>query len=423
MKKWIGVCLFLLFFLKGSGQVVTQTYIDPCDLKTYVVTIPISNNSGVTVIIRGKSKVFTYAQFTSGEVDQWIKTIFAAPCPSSLVVQQTVTAAVSQAASAAASSAASSAAASAASSGAAGAASSSASSASSSSASSSSSSQSSSSSGESSSSEGGSGSSESSSESKSENKSDEKKSDEKKEEKKNDKKEEKKKSVATNPMLVASDLTTAQGPDFKYSAIVSFGVSKSSMAGNESWGATALIWSTLKQFALSGGYTKMDFNKGQLKAIHSYSLTGAYLEGNYMSLVGYTYIKPHPKFGSYGYNLGAITLLLKDTKIINNKTGETKEIFNTSFSTSVVAFWTKPYPYNKKITLSPQVFLMNSPISWNSKTGETTVSRQFGFLAGSSFDYKISKRFGFSFNYKLSGSTQKGAPLLSNFLIGSRVML
>ena len=224
-------------------------------------------------------------------------------------------------------------------------------------------------------------------------------------------------------MLVASDLTTAQGPDLKYNAIVSFGVSKSSMAGNESWGATALVWSTLKQFAISGGYTKMDFNKGQLNAIHSYSVTGAYLEGNYMSLVGYTYIKPHPKFGTYGYNLGAITLLLKDTKVVNPKTGETKEIFNTSFSTSAVAFWTKPYVVDTKITLSPQVFLMNSPISWNSKTGETTVSRQFGFLVGSSFDYKISKRFGFSFNYKVSGSTEKGAPLLSNFLIGSRVML
>jgi hypothetical protein len=224
-------------------------------------------------------------------------------------------------------------------------------------------------------------------------------------------------------MLVASDLTTAQGPDFKYNAIVSFGVSKSSMAGNESWGATVLIWSTLRQFALSGGYTKMDFNKGKLEGIHSYSFTGAYLEGNYMGLLGYTYIKPHPKHGTYGFNVGTITLLLKDTKIINSKTGETKEIFNTSFSTSVVGFWTKPYTMNRKVTLSPQIFLMNSPINWNSKTGETTVNRQLGFLVGSSFDYKISKRFGFSFNYKVSGSTQKGTPLLSNFLVGSRVML
>jgi hypothetical protein len=66
---------------------------------------------------------------------------------------------------------------------------------------------------------------------------------------------------------------------------------------------------------------------------------------------------------------------------------------------------------------------MNSPILWNSKTGETTVGRNFGFLLGSSFDYKLTKRFGLSLNYKLSASTQKNSPILSNFLIGSRVML
>jgi hypothetical protein len=56
-------------------------------------------------------------------------------------------------------------------------------------------------------------------------------------------------------------------------------------------------------------------------------------------------------------------------------------------------------------------------------TGETNVSRQFGFLVGSSIDYKITKRFGFSFNYKLNLNTAPGSPVLNNFLIGSRVML
>jgi hypothetical protein len=194
------------------------------------------------------------------------------------------------------------------------------------------------------------------------------------------------------------------------------------MAGNESWSANAMIWSTLKQFAVSGGYTKMDFNMGKLESIHSYSITGAYLDGNYMNLIGYTNIKPNPKYGTYGYNVGAITLLLKDQEL-NPKTNEMKDIFNVSFSTSIVAFWMRPFPVNPKLTLSPQVFVMNSPINWNSKTGETTVNRQMQFMVGSSFDYKISKRFGFSLNYKVSGSTQKGTPLLSNFLIGSRLML
>ena len=214
-------------------------------------------------------------------------------------------------------------------------------------------------------------------------------------------------------MLLASDLTTGQGADGKYSAAITLGISKSSAIGNESWSLTSMIYSNLQQFVVGGGYTKMDFESGKLNAIHSYSTAFAYLSGNYMNLVGYTYIKPHPKYGTFGYNLSVINLFLV------NSSGK----FDYNMSTSAVAFWTKPYQYSNKLTISPQVFLMNAPIAWNPKTGQTLVNRNFSFLLGSSFDYKISKRFGFSFNYKLSSSTQKGSPILHNFLIGSRVML
>jgi hypothetical protein len=132
-----------------------------------------------------------------------------------------------------------------------------------------------------------------------------------------------------------------------------------------------------------------------------------------MGLLGYTWIKPHPKYGTYGYNVGVVNLLLK-----NAKGG-----FDYSVSSSSVAFWTKPYKYSKKLTLSPQAFLMLSPLSYNSVTGVTTVNRHAGFLLGSSFDYKLSKRFGFSFNYKMNGTTQPNTPLLHMFLIGSRMIL
>lgn len=185
------------------------------------------------------------------------------------------------------------------------------------------------------------------------------------------------------------------------------------MAGDQSWNGTSMIYSNLKQFVLSGGYTKMEFQNGQLNAIHSYSTAVAYLNGNYMNLLGYTWIKPNPKYGTYGYNLGLINLFLK-----NSKGG-----FDYNVSTSAVVFWTRPYQYSKKLTISPQVFTMFSPLAWNSVTGESTVNRHMGFLLGSSFDYKISKRFGFSFNYKLSSSTMPNTPVLQNFLIGSRVVL
>ena len=66
---------------------------------------------------------------------------------------------------------------------------------------------------------------------------------------------------------------------------------------------------------------------------------------------------------------------------------------------------------------------INPLLSWNTVTNVTTVNRHMGFLVGSSFDYKLSKRFALSFNYKISGNTMPGTPLLSNFLIGSRMSL
>ena len=115
-----------------------------------------------------------------------------------------------------------------------------------------------------------------------------------------------------------------------------------------------------------------------------------------MNLLGYTWIKPHPKYGTYGYNVGVVNLFLRNA----TNTG-----YDFNMISSTVAFWTKPYTYSKKLTISPQVFVMTSPLSYNSTTGNTMVNRHAGFLLGSSFDYKITKRFGFSFNYKLNLNT------------------
>ena len=214
-------------------------------------------------------------------------------------------------------------------------------------------------------------------------------------------------------MLMASDLTTAQSFDGRFSMIFSLGVSRSSMAGDKSFGVNGMIWSTLDQFAVSSSYTNLKFSEGKLNSVHSYGATVANLKGTWMLLTTYTYVKPDPKIGTYGINVGSISLL-------NNSADGGKEV---SVATSVVGFWTKPFQYGRKVTLSPQVFVMSSPISYMPSTSVTTINRHFGFLLGSSFDYKISKRFGFSFNYKVNVNTAPGSPILHNFLIGSRMML
>ena len=512
MKKWLVIILLLivttLTAFKAEGQTITQTYIDPCDQKVYVVTIPFGQNQTIAVI-RGKSKIVTLADMNNGAFQIWVNSVFSTPCSTqydAIAAAQAAAAkaaadaaarAAADAAAKAASDAAAKAAASAASNAAGGAASNAASSAASGAASSAASSSasgaasgaagsaassaatpppttsappppppppangggtsgggtdtpppasggsSSSSSGSSSSSSSDTKSSSSSSsdkpaesksdkpseqkqeEKKTESKTEEKKSEEKKEEKKDEEKkkeeekkkkeeEKKKKAEVTNPLLLASDITMAESTPGKYLASISLGLSKSSMAGDESYSAGLVVNSNLSSIVTTAGYTKMGMTSdGQLDAIHSYGTAFAYLAGNYMNLLGYTYIKPTPTHGTYGYNVGAINLFLK-----NSGGG-----FDYNMATSAIVFWTKPYQYSKKLTISPQVFTMFSPISWNSVTGVTTVNRHMGFLLGSSFDYKISKRFGFSFNYKISGNTKPGSAFVNNFLIGSRMVL
>ena len=530
MKKWLATILLLivttLTAFKAEGQTITQTYIDPCDQKVYVVVIPFGQNQTVAVI-RGKSKIVTLTDMNNGSFQTWVNSVFATPCPQNDAIRlaqeaaaraaadaaaraaaDAASKAASDAAAKAASDAAAKAAASAASGAASGAASNAASSAASGAASNAASSAASgAASGAASNAAGGAASSAAASaaapppvnvsappptaapppassssspppassssssssssteakpaetkpaeskpaetksdkpaeqkqeekkteakteEKKEETKTEEKKSEEKKteekksEDKKEEKKEEekkkkeeekKKKQEATNPTLLASDITVAEATPGSYLASISLGLSKSSLAGDISYSAGLVVNSNLSSIVTTGGITKMGMTEdGQLDAIHSYGTAFAYLGGNYMNLLGYTYIKPTPKRGTYGYNVGVINLFLK-----NDAGG-----FDYNMASSAIVFWTKPYQYSKKLTISPQVFTMFAPISYNSVTGVTTVNRHMGFLLGAAFDYKISKRFGFSFNYKMSGNTKPYSAFLSNMQIGSRMVL
>jgi len=526
MKKWLVTILLLivttLTAFRAEAQTITQTYIDPCDQKVYVVTIPFGQNQTIAVI-RGKSKIVTLADMNSGAFQTWVNSIFATPCPQNDAIRLAQEAAAraaadaasraaadaaakaaadaaSKAASDAAAKAASDAAAKAASNAASGAASGAASNAASGAAAASAAAATpppmtisapppppvnvapppastppptstpppASSSSSPPPASGSSSSSSSSStetkpaeakpaeskpaetksdkpaeqkqeekkteskteEKKEESKTEEKKSEEKKteekkeeekkeetkkeEEKKKKEEEKKKKQEVTNPTLLASDITVAEASAGKYLASVSLGLSKSSLAGDISYSAGLVVNSDLSSIVTTGGITKMGLTEdGQLDAIHSYGTAFAYLGGNYMNLLGYTYIKPTPKKGTYGYNVGVINLFLK-----NDDGG-----FDYNMASSAIVFWTKPYQYSKKLTISPQLFTMFAPISWNAKTNVSTVNRHMGFLLGAAFDYKISKRFGFSFNYKMSGNTKPNSDFLSNFLVGSRMVL
>ena len=215
----------------------------------------------------------------------------------------------------------------------------------------------------------------------------------------------------TNPLIVSSDLTTAQNLDKTFTPILNLSMSQSSMTGMSSWGLTGMVWFNFKQFALSGKYTKINFSKnGKLKWVHNINLTSVYSYGNIIGFVGYSGILNAGKYGVTGFNVsGAATLITEDK--------------NTFVSPSITAFYTKPFTTGKRFTISPELYIISTPLIYSTKEKVTTTDRTFSAFIGSGFDYQITRRFKFNVNYKANMSTNPDFPILSFFLIGSKINL
>jgi hypothetical protein len=220
------------------------------------------------------------------------------------------------------------------------------------------------------------------------------------------------KSGSNNPLIVSSDFTTAQNLDKTFTPILNLSMNQSSMTGMSSWGTTAMIWFNFKQFALSSKYTKINFSKnGKLKWVHNINLTGVYSYGNIIGFVGYSGILNAGKWGVTGFNMsGAMT-------IVN---GEEK---NTFISPSVTAFYTKPFKGSKRLTISPELYIISTPLIYSTVNKVTTTDRTFSAFLGSGFDYQLTRRFKLNMNYKANLSTNPDFPILSFFLIGSKINL
>jgi len=219
------------------------------------------------------------------------------------------------------------------------------------------------------------------------------------------------KATRNNPIIVSSDLTSAQNLDRSFTGIINVGMSQSSMTGTSSWGVTSMIWFNFRQFALNGRYTKIHFsNNGKLKWIHNINLTGLYSYGNYMSFIGYSGILNAGKYGVTGMNISGMV-----TKVTDEN--------NLFISPSFTAFYTRPFKANQRLTISPELYIISTPLVYSSVDKVTVTDRTFSAFVGSGFDFQLTRKFKINANYKANLSTNPKFPILSFFLIGSKINL
>jgi hypothetical protein len=214
-----------------------------------------------------------------------------------------------------------------------------------------------------------------------------------------------------NPIIISSDYTNAQNLDKSFTGIINVGMSQSSLTGKSSYGITSMTWFNFRQFAISGRYTNIHFSKnGKLKLIHNLNLTGLYTYGNYMGFFGYSVILNAGKWGITGANVSVST-----TKITEDK--------NTFISPAITAFYTRPTKVNDRLILSPELYVISTPLVYSSAEKTTVSDRTFSAFIGTGIDYQITQKFKVNINYKVNMSTNPDFPILNFFLIGSKINL
>lgn len=401
--KWL---LVLLFPISLSAQVLTQTFVDPCSGQVVVVTVPLANGK-TTIVYRGKYRIVTANDITSGELQAWINNLTVNfPCPQAeIAVTQTVAKAVQQAVAQATSSATSQATSQAASSAVAASVSSPPPVSTPPPATNSTPAPSTKSESSTPQAESKSESKTESSETKAESNSEEKS--ESKSESKSEKKSSAKSVAKSNPIIYSSDFTIAPSVDV-ISVIASAGISQSSLMGNTSWGVSTMIWSTLDQFALSGRYTKMNFNQGKLESITNYGITGVYLGGSVLGFGTAAYIYPIGKYGVSGANY---TLSFSGADV------------GLNIANNILLFYTIPIQINKRLTISPDLYISGSSTGYLTAQKVFVTSDDVGFLGGASFDIAFTKRFKLNFALKTGINTNPEIPINYLAMIGTKLNL
>jgi hypothetical protein len=267
----------------------------------------------------------------------------------------------------------------------------------------------------------------------------EEESEEKEEEKKEEKKEKKeKKQSKMMPIQLRSDMMANQALLGKYDIVTSIGATQSSIFGDESYGATMMIWSNLRQFSLNTSYTKVHMEKFNLSTLnhgdhthysktkdvsvndpidpptpklsHITSASVGYMNnfGNGAMMANMMKIKP-TKYGTFGAGLN-----------MANNFGEGK-YQNTMLGYNIL--YTNQVMLNPRINYAPAFIWTQSPyVGTLNGQNQMRGQRIHGMIIlANSFTIQLTRRFSFNVGATFIKSTDPNIPLIKSFMIGAKL--
>ena len=229
------------------------------------------------------------------------------------------------------------------------------------------------------------------------------------------KKKKKKRNLA--PPIVTANVLSQQMPTGEFTQAAMFGVSRSSLLGDKTYGANVMIYDNMNQFMLNLNYSKVSINKeGRVNRVYSGSIGGMKMFTTYMAMMNHSMVFMGKKGSVAGVALGT-SLTSNNVDVIDGNI----YFDNTFLGVSLTGFYTKPFQFNPKLTISPMLAVSSPFMMFDMYKHNIMWNSDVMIIAGSNFTYKLTQRFGLNVGVNIIESTATEFPTMKTFTIGGRL--
>lgn len=254
----------------------------------------------------------------------------------------------------------------------------------------------------------------------------------------------KKKKRNLSPPILAANLMSMQMLDGTWSNAASFGLSRSSLTGQETYSVNGMIWSNLKQFSLGFSKSKIEMWNDHQTYSEVISLTGkrrvtqgSAKRQNTIHHVGTTSLNLMYMFGTKVITGGYSHVILGQQDnfwkgFAGGYAATSSFIFlpeSQLISPSLTFFGTKPFliKYLHRWSFSPMLATSFSPLQlyinkneFNKNTSEFVWNKYFTYITGVSGNFMLSQRFVANLGINNIGNTNKDIPSTYAITVGAR---
>jgi hypothetical protein len=218
----------------------------------------------------------------------------------------------------------------------------------------------------------------------------------------------------------------------------SFGYSQSSLTGEDTYAANAMLWSNLKQYSINlsnshvyfkydkpvdyyidnpmtGGKDKLGthMERGSILKVQSISAGYMRMFSTHIATAGISDVYMGQKDNKWkgfvgGWALTGMSIFPEGSKPI--------------LVAAVTVFGTKPFNFKKwdRLTVSPMLAYSMTPITFDINLMYPQGNYHGTWIAGSNFDFNLTQRFKANIGGTLIGNTGPGIPLSWAITVGSR---